>query len=152
MGAKRPAVALLVVTALMLAACGGRSDDKGTSERPRTKVSSIKIDGDRSASVNKLAIKGIADLQDYWTAEFPKLYGKKYKPVKGGLYASTEQSTKGPECAKSYADVQGNAFYCKLDDSVAWDAQDLLPSLQKKYGDFVIPVVLAHEWGHAMQQ
>ncbi|VXB78845.1 neutral zinc metallopeptidase [Aeromicrobium sp. 9AM] len=152
MGARRPATAILVAATLLLTACGGGSDDKGTSEPKRTKVSSVKIDGDRSAPVNKLAIKAIADLQDYWTAEFPKLYGKKYKPVKGGLYASTEQSTKGPKCANSYSDVQGNAFYCKLDDSVAWDAQDLLPSLQKKYGDFVIPVVLAHEWGHAMQQ
>ena len=32
------------------------------------------------------------------------------------------------------------------------DAEGLLPDLQKKFGDFVIPVVLAHEWGHAMQQ
>ena len=34
---------------------------------------------------------------------------------------------------------------------MAWDAKVLLPDLQEKYGDFVIPVVMAHEWGHAVQ-
>ena len=34
---------------------------------------------------------------------------------------------------------------------VAWDAEGLLPELQKNFGDFVIPVVMAHEWGHAVQ-
>ena len=49
------------------------------------------------------------------------------------------------------SDVSGNAFYCSTKDVVAWDAEGLLPELQEKYGDFVIPVVLAHEWGHAIQ-
>ena len=34
---------------------------------------------------------------------------------------------------------------------VAWDAEGLLPELRSKFGDFVIPVVLAHEFGHAVQ-
>jgi hypothetical protein len=69
--------------------------------------------------VNKLAIEAIADLQAYWSDEFPKLYGEDYKPVDGGLYALTPDSESGPECASGYSDVAGNAFYCKLDDSVA---------------------------------
>ncbi len=35
---------------------------------------------------------------------------------------------------------------------MAWDSEDLLPELQSKFGDFVIPIVLAHEWGHAVQE
>jgi predicted metalloprotease len=141
----------LAVVFLLVAGCGsGKASDKPKSSKPD--LASIKIHGDRSTATNKLAIGAIADLQTYWSKEFPKLYGKKYEPVKGGLFALTSESTAGPQCASSYADVQGNAFYCKVDDSVAWDAEGLLPDLQKKYGDFVIPVVLAHEWGHAMQQ
>jgi predicted metalloprotease len=141
-----------ITAIVLLAACGGGKPEKAESTATKPDLSTVKIDGDASAAVNKLAIKSIADLQAYWTDEYPNLYGKKYKPVKGGLFASTPDSTAGPECANSYSDVQGNAFYCKLDDSVAWDAKELLPDLQKKYGDFVIPVVLAHEWGHAVQQ
>jgi len=141
-----------ITAILLLTACGGGKPEKAEPTATKPDISKVKIDGDASAPVNKLAIKAIANLQAYWTDEYPDLYGKKYKAVKGGLFASTSESTAGPECANSYSDVKGNAFYCKLDDSVAWDAQELLPDLQKKYGDFVIPVVLAHEWGHAMQQ
>lgn len=138
---------------LLVAGCGGpkpQVPSPPTAKKPDT--SNVKINGDASDPVNKLAIEAIADLQAYWSEEFPKLYGQDYKPVDGGLYALTSSAESGPDCANSYADVQGNAFYCKLDDSVSWDAEELLPQLQAKYGDFVIPVVLAHEWGHAMQQ
>ena len=144
----------MFATTMLIAGCGGGAKpvvpSSPTAQKPDT--SSIEIDGDPSTPVNKLAVEAIADLQVFWSEQFPKLYGKDYQPVKGGLYASTPDSEAGPACAASYSDVAGNAFYCKLDDSVAWDAADLLPDLQKKYGDFVIPVVLAHEWGHAMQQ
>ncbi|BBY31255.1 neutral zinc metallopeptidase [Mycolicibacterium sediminis] len=145
--------ALAALSATMLVAgCGSPTPEIPTPTAEKPDTSGIAIEGDPSTPVNKLAIAAIADLQDYWSSEFPNLYGEDYTPVKGGLYASTPDSESGPECAASYADVAGNAFYCKLDDSVAWDADGLLPELQSKYGDFVIPVVLAHEWGHAMQQ
>jgi predicted metalloprotease len=143
----------IIASILLLAGCGGPKPEvptPPTAKKPD--ISNIKIEGDPSTPANKLAIEAIADLQMYWTEQFPKLYGGDYKPVEGGLYALTPDSESGPECASGYSDVAGNAFYCKLDDSVAWDASGLLPDLQSKYGDFVIPVVLAHEWGHAMQQ
>jgi predicted metalloprotease len=142
----------VVAVLVLVAGCGGGKPEKDEPQATKPDIGKVKIDGDAADPVNKLAIKAIADLQAYWTDNYPDLYGDKYKAVKGGLFASTSKSTSGPECANSYSDVQGNAFYCKLDDSVAWDAENLLPTLQKKYGDFVIPVVLAHEWGHAMQQ
>src|ERR1700710_322355 len=96
------------VVFLLIAGCGGgKPSDDSKSTKPD--ISSIKINGDRSSPTNKLAIEAIADLQTYWSKEFPKLYGKKYKAVKGGLYALTTESTAGPACASSYSDVQGNA-------------------------------------------
>jgi predicted metalloprotease len=44
-----------------------------------------------------------------------------------------------------------NAFYCPPDDAVSWDQEGLFPELASKYGDFTVAVVLAHEWGHAIQ-
>ena len=147
------ALVVIGMTMLLVAGCGGpRPEVPAASAAKKPSTSDIKIDGDASAPVNQLAIEAIADLQDYWSIEFPKLYGKDYQPVNGGLYALTPESESGPACASDYGDVAGNAFYCKLDDSVAWDASGLLPELQEKYGDFVIPVVLAHEFGHAIQQ
>jgi predicted metalloprotease len=148
-------LALFAVVAL-IAGCGsggnGGSAPQETKKTRAADASNIKIEGDRDAPVNKLAIEAIADLQSFWGDKFPKLYKADYEPIEGGLYALTPDSQSGPKCASSYDDVAGNAFYCKLDDSVAWDSTGLLPELQKKYGDFVIPIVLAHEFGHAVQQ
>ena len=146
-------VLAFLAAVLLLVGCGGPKPvipSPPTAKKPDT--SNIKIEGDPSTPVNKLAISAIADLQNFWGEQFPKLYDKDFKPVGGGLYALTPDSESGPECASNYGDVAGNAFYCKLDDSVAWDASGLLPDLQTKYGDFVIPIVLAHEFGHAVQQ
>jgi predicted metalloprotease len=140
----------VVAVVLLLAACGGPKPQ--AVHKPNTPdTSNIEIHGDSSEPVNKLAIEAIADLQEYWGKEFPQLYGKDYEPVKGGFYAVIPSSGDLPPCASAADEISGNAFYCSTKDVVAWDAEGLLPKLQEKYGDFVIPVVLAHEWGHAVQ-
>ena len=53
--------------------------------------------------------------------------------------------------ATPYSEVAGNAFYCEQGDFVAWDEQGLFPKLRQQYGDFAPALVLAHEWGHAVQ-
>jgi predicted metalloprotease len=141
-----------VALVLLSVACGAPKPelpDKKTESKPDT--SGIEINGDASDPVNKLAVEAIADLQQYWSEQYPNVYGGDYEPVKGGFFAVIPSSGELPPCAAAAADVAGNAFYCSTEDVVAWDAENLLPELRAKYGDFVIPVVLAHEWGHAVQ-
>jgi predicted metalloprotease len=142
---------VLAVLAVVLAACGGPKPVVPSPTSQVAKTDDIKITGDSSAEVNKLAISAIADLQRYWAEEYPKLYGSDYKPVSGGFFAVVPSSGTLPPCAESASDISGNAFYCASKDVVAWDSAELLPELQSKFGDFVIPIVLAHEWGHAIQ-
>ncbi|GLP83137.1 neutral zinc metallopeptidase [Mycobacterium antarcticum] len=137
---------------LLVAGCGGG----GTPTAPISAAngpdtSKIEVRGDASGEVNDLAVKAIADLQEFWGKQFPDLYGKDYEPVAGGFYAVTPSSGDLPPCATDASEISGNAFYCSTEDVVAWDAEGLLPDLRKRFGDFVIPVVLAHEWGHAVQ-
>jgi predicted metalloprotease len=138
---------------LLLAACGGpKHPGPASSSGAKPDTSGIEIHGDKSDPVNKLAIEAIADLQKWWGNEMPKTYdGKQYDPVKGGFYAVIPSSGDLPPCAKAADEISGNAFYCPSKDVVAWDAEGLLPTLKEKFGDFIIPVVLAHEWGHAIQ-
>jgi predicted metalloprotease len=144
----------VLAVVLLIAGCGGPKPEVsglGSKARSAPDTSGIEINGDASDPVNKLAIEAIADLQDYWGKEYPNLYGSDYEPVAGGFYAVIPSSGDLPPCASASEDISGNAFYCSTKDVVAWDAEVLLPELKDKYGDFVIPVVLAHEWGHAVQ-
>ena len=52
---------------------------------------------------------------------------------------------------RSIADVNGNAFYCLKSNFIAYDDVALMPHLAKTFGTFSVALVLAHEWGHAIQ-
>jgi predicted metalloprotease len=142
-------LAVVAAVVLLVAGCGGLKVDVPAGDK-KVDVSDVTIEGDASTPANKIAIQAIADLEQYWGEQMPNLYGKDFEPISGGYYAITGDSP-APPCTTTPAEVQGNAFYCSTEDVVAWDAQDLLPDLQKRFGDFVIPVVMAHEWGHAVQ-
>lgn len=103
---------------------------------------------------------GLADVQQMWAEEFERLYGEPWVPLEGGIYAAYPERTEPiPGCGwdeeSSYQDVADTgAFYCSLGDFMAFDdgPSGLLALLTDAYGDQVIPVVLAHEYGHAVQQ
>jgi predicted metalloprotease len=145
--ARSRAVAIAAASALI---CTGCIATKQSTPAP-TSEPAVQIHGDAADPVNKLAMKAIADLQQFWGSQFKTLYGQDYTAVTGGFYAVKPSSGDLPPCAQSPDDIAGNAFYCAKADDVAWDAEGLLPDLRKRFGDFVIPVVLAHEWGHAIQ-
>jgi predicted metalloprotease len=97
----------------------------------------------------------IADIQSFWSSTLPDVYGTDYRPIPDDrLFPYSEQSPP-PACGGSgttpYEEVKDNAFYCSEGDFVAWDEQDLFPKLRQRFGDFAVALVLAHEWGHAIQ-
>ena len=62
-------VAAVAAVVVLVAGCGGHSGSApaGGGERAGTPdTSNVKIDGDASAPVNKIAIQAIADLEQYW--------------------------------------------------------------------------------------
>jgi predicted metalloprotease len=138
---------------LVTAACGSPAPEIPSPSQTKgapPDTSSITIEGDAAAPVNQIAIQAIADLEQYWAENYPKLYGEDFEQISGGYYAITADSP-APPCTTEPEEVSGNAFYCSTEDVVAWDSQMLLPKLQSQFGDFVIPVVMAHEFGHAIQ-
>jgi predicted metalloprotease len=97
----------------------------------------------------------IADLPVYWNSAFRDTYGRSYKDLRGGVIAATRKSTNIPQCGGqggAYKDVRDNASYCSDgQDYIVYDDQSLAPDLAEKYGPASMAVVLAHEWGHAIQ-
>ncbi|WP_030443039.1 neutral zinc metallopeptidase [Actinoplanes subtropicus] len=95
--------------------------------------------------------KSLRDVERYWAGEFPKLAsGKKFRPITGGFHPYTERKP-APACGGQSVEYQPNAFYCPDGDFIAWDAQNLIPQLQEDFGPLLVGVVMAHEYGHAIQ-
>ena len=97
----------------------------------------------------------VADIQAFWAATMPDVYGQPYEPIPVDRLFPYSASNPPPGCGTRgdmpYTEVAGNAFYCSLGDFVAWDVQDLFPRLAEQFGEFAPALVLAHEWGHAVQ-
>jgi predicted metalloprotease len=107
-----------------------------------------------AASYQKVLTAAITELQSYWAKEFPDLYGEKYQPIPSARIIAARPGVKIPACQGHrtvYADVRGNAFYCTKSNFIAYDDDALMPRLAKTFGTFSVALVLAHEWGHAIQ-
>ncbi|HEV2861043.1 MAG TPA: neutral zinc metallopeptidase [Pyrinomonadaceae bacterium] len=84
-----------------------------------------------------------ADLDKYWRGVFAEA-GWAYRPPKEIKVSDVQIDT---ACGKSEA---GNAGYCPPSHSIYAD-YNLLYKYYKKFGDFTVLVILAHEWGHSIQ-
>ncbi len=100
----------------------------------------------------------LTDIQEWWAREYPIVYGEEYQPLEGGIWAAyAGRSDELPGCGEStteYRDVnEFAAFYCGLGDFMIYDDGDtsLLGQLSDEFGEVVMGVVLAHEFGHAIQ-
>jgi len=97
------------------------------------------------------------DIQDFWTAAYPEAYGgAPFEPLSGGIFAAyPERQAPIPGCGEdssSYEDVaEGAAFYCIAGDFMAYDDTVALPGLVEQLGKEAVAIVLAHEFGHAIQ-
>ncbi|WP_127500994.1 neutral zinc metallopeptidase [Actinoplanes solisilvae] len=95
--------------------------------------------------------QALKDVERFWAAEFGAVSGgEKFTPVRGGYFPYSE-SDPPPACGGQQSSYEPNAFYCPPDDFIAWDAQRLIPELQEDFGPLLVGVVMAHEYGHAIQ-
>lgn len=108
------------------------------------------IGAEGAQAINRLIGAAITDIEAFWAQEYPKVFDEKYEPVRGGFYSASPEEDL-PPCATAATDIAGNAFYCGKEDVIAWDDTDLMPRLKETYGDLAVVVVMAHEWGHAIQ-
>ncbi|MGE0878121.1 MAG: neutral zinc metallopeptidase [Acidimicrobiia bacterium] len=99
-----------------------------------------------------IASAAITDVQAFWSGAMQQVYGKAYTPLAGGSVAATSNA-RLPACGThqlTYRDVQNNALYCPENDFVLYDT-GLIRDLNTDYGSNVVATVIAHEFGHAIQ-
>ncbi|MCJ7726395.1 MAG: neutral zinc metallopeptidase, partial [Acidimicrobiia bacterium] len=92
-----------------------------------------------------------ATLETFWSAVYPELFGTEYTPMTDyGPYLPSTGVL--PPCEGIEPDdYANNAFYCPEGDYVAWDNENLFPSLWQEIGDLAVGMVLAHEWAVGAQ-
>jgi len=121
----------------------------------------VTVVGATGEPIDVLAQNALADLETYWDEQFPDVYGTRFEPLRGG-YFSVDPSTSAPGefpdgvgCGADPREVASNAFYCLASqspnsDSITYD-RAFLAELADGYGRFLPALVMAHEFGHAVQ-
>ena len=155
------ASAVAITLSATLTACGTTGSTSAPARRaPAAGNSTIPVTVSRNENStvapkshnDRVVTEALSEISSYWSAVFPELYGRKFEPISGGYYAYTSH-TELPPCpgVREYRDVASNAFYCPAADLIAWDDEQLIPSMQEQFGDFSLAIVMAHEVGHAVQ-
>jgi predicted metalloprotease len=118
--------------------------------RPGAPAPGLTAQNADNGEMDQLALASMADLYDYWNTELPADFdGQKFTPL--AKLVSYDSKGAGMKLCQTSTAGLVNAFYCSLDDSIAWDRGVLLPELSKKFGKMSVVTVLAHETGHAVQ-
>ena len=94
-----------------------------------------------------------ADITDWWTENYPVVYGAPFEPV-SRIYAHYPERGDLPDSCDGpidYLAVEQNAFYTTCGDIIVYDDAQLLPDLVERLGAAAVGVVAAHEYGHAIQ-
>jgi predicted metalloprotease len=113
--------------------------------------------------IDQLARNALSDLNTFWQQQFPDTFSKDFTPLTGGYY-SVDPANIDPAqypgghigCGEQPTAVENNAFYCPPSpnypdgDAVQYD-RAFLQQLADQYGRFLPALVMAHEFGHAVQ-
>jgi predicted metalloprotease len=141
-----------VATALLLAGTGCELADPDP-EAPGSQPSPGGLGGGAASrqEADATVRTALKDVERYWAVTFPRISsGRQFQPVRGGYHAYT-RTDPPPDCGPEQGQYQPNAFYCPVGDFIAWDAETLIPRLQADFGPLLVAVVIAHEYGHAVQ-
>lgn len=153
--------------ALVLTGCGATqvSGQASPAGPPITDVApaDLPITGAAETDADVTSRNALADLNDYWAQTFPEVYGEDFPQLTGGYFSvdpgDVDESVY-PDgeigCSSAPEEVEQNAFYCPPDvgasneDSISYD-RAFLQELADTYGRFLPALIMAHEFGHAIQ-
>jgi predicted metalloprotease len=122
----------------------------------------VEIVGATDDPVDELARNALADLQAFWSSTFPDVFGQQFQPLSGGYY-SVDPGDVNPQeypggvvgCGARPLEAENNAFYCQAPNTAHSDAitydRAFLGELAGDFGRFIPALVMAHEFGHAVQ-
>ena len=90
----------------------------------------------------------VQSLTWFWTREFTRMKpARQYTALAGGISGYDASTAANLPCSGGGL----NAYYCSQDDGIHLEEPHFMRWYHKEVGDFAPVVILAHEWGHAIQ-
>jgi len=146
---------LITVVVLALVVCGGYfgrgmlGGGGGSAAPDNSKINTQcdKSNKDRFKSPDCRNVLYVNSVQAYWKVELPQIAGKQYTPAKTNFFSQSVNTGCGA------ADSGVGPFYCPQDSQVYIDLT-FYNELNNRFGakgEFAAPYVIAHEYGHHIQ-
>jgi predicted metalloprotease len=162
-------VAMAACTVLMLVSCtktldgtavsvfadpfkvGGLQAVDGPSElRPDAARNSRTIENSDGGEIDTIAGQAVTDIEEFWSDSYRQAFEGSFRRV-NALMSWDASDYDGTFCGDETHGLV-NAAFCVDDNTIGWDRGELMPSLRDAHGDMAIAMVLAHEYGHAIQK
>ncbi|MFY2787831.1 metallopeptidase [Rhodococcus sp. MALMAid1271] len=120
--------------------------------RPGIPDSTITVENAEGTYSDLLATNAIDDLEQFWAEQYPLIFKGSFTPISTLISwdASQDEGSGIRFCGDRTGGIP-NAAYCTRDDSIGWDRTILLPALVDAFGPMSVVMVIAHEYGHAIQ-
>lgn len=157
-------IVLIVMTALLGAACStglvdqraqGNPDEVVVNRTDRPQQPTGPAEGENARPYVETVDLSISDIQAFWSTKMPQAYGREFQSIPTSNIYAYNSANPPPACGDgeqpTYEELAGNAFYCTEGKFIAFDDENLFPQLYEKFGSYAVAMVLAHEWGHAVQ-
>ncbi len=163
-----PAAALTLGVALIVSACsepvqgsavsvfadpfrvaGMPATDGPTGLRDDATEPTRQVNNTDGGDIDMLAASSISDIEQFWEQTYGETFDGEFTPV-SEILSWDSDGFDGAFCGEDTYNLV-NAAYCDDDRTIGWDRGVLLPALRSANGDMAVTMVLAHEYGHAIQ-
>lgn len=137
----------VVTTVLLLTGCSAMLGAFYTDGEIDTASGGSTTDAVDTEAIDEEVADAIDVVDYFWSTHFDDFYvgGDRYTPPADFIpYVASDLPTCGGEPVEA-----DNAFYCYPDNTILWD-QNLMDAAYAQ-GDSVVYLIIAHEWGHAIQ-
>lgn len=139
---RRMIIGLGVILVLLAAGCGSASNETDVEAG----LPAVE-DPTGPPGYRRVVNETLARLAEFWSA---KLVDQGAEAATPKRFVSYEHRSDRARCG-GIAAVPQNAQYCPLNSSIFWDADWLYGSLYRNVGPAAVSFLLAHEYGHFVQ-
>ena len=129
---------------------GMPASDGPTGLRPDAHGSVREVEDTDNGKIDELAANAVSDIEEYWSSAYGDAFDGEFTPVEALISWDANGFDDTSFCDQNTYGLV-NAAFCFDNNTIGWDRGELLPALRKSYGDMGVTLVLAHEYGHAVQ-